>query len=310
MHNTYSFRKVFFALCLLLFTFSGCTKYGRLHEGNCIVEVSFSDIPDEIFQFDNSVLSNLSINIEMVNLTNDMHYLVTLNNKNHFSKTLHMQPGSYQIIKTSASHHDIFWLDVKSNEECIIVSQDSVAYLDIALSDANTFYNHYYSVKPCPDILSSTLFSGNIQIHGKSIPVQSLIPELSIDFSKTLLPYESVLVKDDENLISVKIYNPYDYAISYANCTLLEYNVYGNSIVLPGGIRIGSDTQTICNSREGIYGNPTKLSGNILYGIGVASGSTNLIYSDSISGDRLTLTTDDTGEYITNIQYIFHANKY
>ena len=81
---------IFFVLAL-----AGCTKTGRLNEGNCKCNISFVDIPKELSLLEENIQNNFAIRLTLKNISNEKLYHITLNEDNDFLMEISLHPGIF-----------------------------------------------------------------------------------------------------------------------------------------------------------------------------------------------------------------------
>lgn len=290
-------------LCLLL-TFGACAANDRLNEGDCAGTITFSNIPKEFSMLEDNIREQFEISVELENLTTEKKYHITLSPENNFRQDLSLHPGTYRVLYLSCSQSGNLGLKLEASAETMTFEKGRQAMLLITVSNPEEFTNHWMEVQPLPEILLADQYSGMIQINRKVIPISEIFSELKIGDSAeedVIDGFQTATLTDSEKGITVSLLNPTGGPLPWSRCKVTEIKVSKNTVVFPDGVTIGTAPSKVCHRTTGLYGEPTKISGFMLFGWDLDS--TTAVYNDSVTGNRITLHLNAKGTAITGIEY-------
>lgn len=294
--------KRFLFLCLLpVLLLTACGNQGKLDEGDCPCKVYFTDIPREFSMLDENLQEDFEIDVTLENLTTEKTYRITLDQENEYSVTAKLNPGVYKVAYIYASLSDYTGISVASKVDQLELTRDSEFEIPIYVDNTAEFTEHWMAIQPMPEMLLADKFSGLIQINRKVIPIEEILPELTISHTTQIAPEEKVQLFDSERRIAVTVQNRSQSNQSWQNCDVLSIRVNQNNVVFPDGVTLGMAPEKICHRTKGLYGEPTKMSGSILFGWDFDN--THAIYLDPISGNKITLDISADGSRIQHITY-------
>lgn len=293
-----------FALVIPL-ALSGCTKTGKLDEGECKCNVSFTNIPQELTMLEDNLQENFAVNVTLKNRNTNTIYKITLSEDNSFKEQISLKPGEYHVesVETSQAFNTGFTL--AAMEESVTLAPDTLCSINIYVEDKGELTEHWMSIQPMPEITLAEKFDGLIQFNRQIIDLRTdsatLLSQLNIAYDGKISPKDKKKVSDDDLGITVVVQNQTDSKTTIENCQIVELYVYKNNVVFPQGVTLGMSPQDICNSETGIYGTPDSFTGSLLYGLDFDS--TSAVYKESETGDKLTITLDPNGSAIQGIRY-------
>lgn len=291
-----------FLLCILfLSAFAGCGKNGKLNEGNCKCKVVFTDIPKEFSMLEENLKDNFSIELTLRNVINEKLYKVVLNQKNDFSQELSLHPGTYQVYLLGASHAGYTELRIKADAESVELSPDKNAVLSVTVDNQDEFTKHWMAIQPMPEILLAEKYSELIQINRQVIDIKDILSQLNLNFEGQAHAYEKREMVDNDMGVAVTLLNTSENVSDWKDCEVIGIRVFKNNVVFPEGVTLGMAVDKVCHRTEGIYGEPDNFTGSLLYGWSVDD--TEAVYTDSVSGDRITLKLAVDGSAINSITY-------
>lgn len=294
--------KKFLFLCLLpILLLTACGNEGKLDEGDCLCKVYFTDIPREFSMLDENLQKDFEIHVTLENLTTEKIYRISLEQENDYSMTAKLHPGVYNVVSVYGSMEKYTGISVSTPVEQIELSRDAEVEIPISVDNMAEFTNHWMTVQPMPEMLLADKYSGLIQINRKVIAITDILPELTIEYSTPVNPKEKIQLTDSEHGIVVTLQNRSDTAQSWKDCDAIAIRVTKNTVVFPDGVTLGMAPKKVCHRTEGLYGEPTKMSGSILFGFDFDN--SNAIYIDPVSGNKITLGIAADGSCIQHITY-------
>lgn len=300
-------------LCLafgmfLVLALAGCTKTGKLNEGNCKCSISFVDIPRELTLLEENVQSNFAIRLTLKNISNEKLYYITLNKDNDFSKEISLHPGIYQVYSLYTSEAYNTQLSVTTDAESIELKEDAPAILRVYVDNPDEFTAHWMAVQPMPEMLLADKFDGLIQVNRRIFNLRDtdsseLISQFDLNYDKdrSVPAYKKIEVKDSEAGVTLIMQNQTDNARDWRSCTVVGILVTKNNVVFPQGVTLGMAPSAVCHDKTGLYGAPDTFSGSLLYGLQLDE--TYAIYNDPESGDRITIDLGSGDSSIRSIRY-------
>ena len=281
---------------------------------DCIVDLSLTNLPAEMNVFSDGVKKDFEIRITLQNVSTKLKTTYMLSYNNDFHKEIHLQSGIYDVTDVSASLYDTFFFEATATEDSLTVTSDAITYLHIAQSNYEAFTSHIQEMSATSQILESGIFSRLCQYHGKCVSFSDLLKQLNISDEEMLAPHTSITLETEDDQISLRIYNDYDFSVPFKECRVLELSASSSCLMFPKGVMVGSSTKFIANQSSGVYGEADSMSGTfygkdywskILYFFTkqeITDGVC-LVYSDPSTNDSLTLTLSPSGEYVTQINY-------
>ena len=291
-------------ICLfLLLSLSACGKNGKLHEGDCILNVSFIDIPKEYNMQEANLQERSELQITLQNIVTEKIYSFALNSKNNYYQQLTLNPGTYEVLEVFNTMEEFNGIEIDTNTRKLELSAKAPSELLLTIEDADEFTSRWMDTQPMPEILLADKFSRMIQINRQVIPINEIAAQLSLNHYEKLKPSEKLTLTDEDFGITITVENTSDELRSYRDCRVLSLEFTKNTVVFPEGVTLGMSPTTVFHSKDGLYGEPTSLGGTIFYGAGMQN--TKVTYTAPDSGDTITIKTDSEGNYITGISYEF-----
>lgn len=291
-------------ILVLLLSLTACSEeQDALTEGDCPGVVAFTDIPKEFTLLGSEFMDQFTIRLSLKNITTEKYYSIVLNKENNFRQELSLHPGTYKVV-SSSTNSNFYNLEIEASAESLTFAPDQHAVLTVTVSDPEALTQRWMEVQPMPEILLADKFSGMIQINRKVIPLQDILPELTLDGNQeegTLNPLMNITLTDSEKGVKITLQNPTESPLPWSSCTVTAVTATGNTVLFPDGISIGIQTDKVCHQATGLYGEPTRFTGTSLFGWGLAT--TSAIYSDPATGNRITLDISPSGSYVRSITY-------
>lgn len=294
--------KKFLFLCFLpVLLLTACGNQGKLDEGDCSCKVYFTDIPREFTMLDENLQEDFEIHVTLENLTTEKTYRITLDQGNDYVLTAKLNPGVYKVASVYSTLQAYTGISVSAKTEQVELIREQELEIPIYVDNMDEFTAHWMSVQPMPEMILADKYSGLIQINRKVLPITDILPELTISRTTQIAPEEKVQLLDTDRGIAVTVQNRSQSIQSWQNCDVLSIRVNQNNVVFPDGITLGMAPEKICHRTKGLYGEPTKMSGSILFGWDFDN--THAIYLDPISGNKITLDISADGSRIQHITY-------
>ena len=290
---------------LALGTLTGCSKEGKLDEGECKCVVSFVDIPKELSMLEENLQENFAVSVTLKNISNEKLYRIVLNEDNDFKKEVSLNPGVYQVYGVNASNSNNIGLTLVADKESVTLAADMPVAIRVEVEDTEAFTQHWMSVQPMPEMILAEKFDGIIQLNRKVFNLHTdssaIISELNLSHEGQVAAYDKIEVSDADMGITLTLQNQTDTPVDWRSCTVAGIYVYKNNVVFPQGVTLGMAPQAVCNAEEGHYGKPDSFTGSLLYGMGFDD--TSAIYHDPESGDKLTINLGSGDSSIRSIRY-------
>lgn len=294
-------KKLLFFCLLPVLLLTACGNQGKLDEGDCTCKVYFTDIPREFTMLDENLQEDFEIHVTLENLTTEKVYRITLNQENEYTATAKLNPGVYKVAYVYASMESYTGISVSPKVEQLELTRDKESEIPISVDNTAEFTEHWMAIQPMPEMLLADKYSGLIQINRKVLPITGILPELSISDSREVSPEEKVQLADADHGIVVTVQNRTDKVQFWKNCDVLSIRASQNTVVFPDGVTLGMSPEKVCHNAKGLYGEPTKMVGSILYGWDFDT--TSAIYLDPVSGNKITIGISADGSRIHYISY-------
>lgn len=291
------------AFLILIFCLSGCGKTGKLNEGACKCTIVFTDVPKELSMLEENLQDHFRIRLELRNIANDKEYKITLNATNDFKKEISLNPGTYQIMGPYIDQASNIALKLSADKEDITLTPEVPSTISVRVDNPQEFTEHWMAIQPMPEILLAEKFSGKIQYNRQLINIQDILPYLNLSYDKQVKAYGKIAITDEALGITVLLQNTGNAATEWKNCKLYGIQVTKNNMVFPKGVTLGMTAKKVCHNKDGLYGEPDKLSGTLLFGW--SFGKTDAIYTDPASGDKIIINLGSDGNFIHSITYQF-----
>ena len=294
------------AILFLIPAFAGCGKTGKLDEGSCECVITMTDLPKEFSMLENNIREHFEVNVTLKNITTEKLYHIKLTEKEDFSQTIHLHPGTYQVFSVSSNQSSNAGLTLEANVEDVVLQEESPATIQVRIADTAAFTEHWMSVQPMPEILLAEKFDALVQIDRQVFDLRAednsdLISRLDLKYDKEVPAYGKVELSDSEKGITLTLQNPGSSPADWRNCNVIGIYVTKNNAVFPHGVTLGMAPSAVCHETDGLYGAPDKLTGSLL--LGWQLDDTYAVYNDPSSGDKLTLDLGPDNTQIRGIRY-------
>ncbi|MBR1852791.1 MAG: hypothetical protein IJ794_06570 [Lachnospiraceae bacterium] len=295
-------------LCLVLLcaTLAACGKTGKLDEGNCECTVSLVELPKEFSMLEENIREHFEVNVTLKNITTEKLYHITLAEKEDFTETVHLHPGTYQVFGAATNQASNAGLTLKADTDSVVLREDTPATLQIRIADTEAFTEHWMSVQPMPEMRLAEKFDALVQINRQVFDLRAennsaLFDTLDLKYDKEVRAYEKIEVSNQEKGITLTLQNQTDSPANWKDCRIIGINVTKNNAVFPQGVTLGMAPFAVCHESDGVYGAPDKLTGSLL--LGWQLDHTYAIYNDPVSGDKLTIDLGVNNSQIHGIRY-------
>lgn len=289
------------ALLLCIAGLAGCGNKSKLNEGDCAGVVSFKSIPKEFSLLDDNLQKEYEVRVTLKNLTTEKEYEIKLTQKNEFKKEISLHPGKYSV-KAYATLEPLVHLPVKVADEIVTFDRGIEANVYVLAENEEAFKQYWKDTYPEAEILSADKYSGLIQVNHKVMPIKEIVTELDLsDMDKVIEGEQKTTLTDNERGISITLQNQMSTPQPLSKCEVLSLTVSKNTVVFPDGVTLGTAPEKICHKQTGLYGEPTRFEGMLLFGWDLES--TKAVYLDPISGNRITICFKADGSAIRWITY-------
>ena len=288
---------------LLMVSLTGCHSHGKLNEGDSKCTIAFKDIPKEFTMLEENLLDNLKIELTLQNTVTEKYYDITLNQENEYTAEIHLNAGTYHVQDISNNMTRYNGITFVTNTETMELSSEVENELIVSIENTEEFTQKWMATQPMPEMILSDIFSRQIQINRKIIPIEDIVSELTLSHDMPIDPYEKVTLSDNDMGVRVTLLNNTEEAQVWSACDVIGIEVNKNTVVFPEGVTLGMSPQKVIHKTDGLYGEPTSYKGTLLFGWGLDN--TYAIYSDTISGDKITIRLNPDGTYIMQITYEF-----
>ena len=290
--------------CLLLsMTLTACGNYGKLDEGDCKCIVQLTDIPKEFTMMEENLMEDLVIKVVLKNTITEKQYRIELTQENNYSMEISLHPATYDVYYVSNNMTYYNRLEFAADKENITLTPDTTGEVSITIANGENFTQYWMEVQPMPEIILADKFSRLIQVNRKVINISDILPELELSYDYPVNSYQKITLSDSSKGISVTLLNNTEEQQSWEDCEVIGINVYGNSAVFPEAVTLGMAPEKVLHKTDGLYGEADSFTGTLFYGWDIDN--TRAIYHDPSSGDKITVTVNPDGTYITQISYEF-----
>src|SRR5690554_4410460 len=272
---------------LLMLAIAGCG--GDKGSAECLV--SFSDIPEEIYQFYGGKLDSFEVKVTLRERTSNKTNTFQLDSNNDFSTVIHLNPGPYSV---SVSHTDLSNILDLTSLDAIVLTIDNIGEIKVGVSNVEEFKDWVSTMEDVSLIRDVDKFSRRILLNGKLISLENILDELEFPVEDNVLPYSEATVYNQNYGIRVTVLNV-DSKLprSSDQCKITAVRVSGNYVNFGGGLQLGMSASDVCHAETGLYGIPDGMDGSIFWGMGL--GDSSAVYTDSESGDKIRLEFNESG---------------
>ena len=286
------------AVFLLMLGLTGCGDNAL--EGNCKCVVALDNVPKEMDMLDENILEQVYVKVNLENIYSEKDITIELNAENDFQAELKLQPGTYTVNYCYAGPGIIVPIEAECKQEKVELTRENAQTIEITITNESEFADWVWNLNPAREVLETGAFSHKIQFEGKVIDLEQIANYVEFTYDKQVAAYKKASISGDKG-VSITVLNENDEAADWKDCKLVEVSFDKSNVVWGQGAFIGMDVAEAVNAQEGLYGEPSAMSGTVLYGLGYAE--TFVSWLDEKSGDRLTLEISPDGDYISGITY-------
>ncbi|MBR1703427.1 MAG: hypothetical protein IJ716_16010 [Lachnospiraceae bacterium] len=291
---------------LFLLTFTACGKSGKLDEGNCECVISFVELPKEFSMLEENIRENFEVKVILKNITTEKLYHITLTEKEDFTETIHLHPGTYQVYGAASSQASNAGLTLKTDVDSVVLREETPAAVRIRIADPEAFTAHWMSVQPMPEMILADKYDALVQIDRQIFDLRAednsaLFDTLDLEYDKEVRAYEKIEVSNSEKGITLTLQNKKDTPVSWRDCSVIGIDVTKNNAVFPQGVTLGMAPSSVCHETDGVYGAPDSFTGSLL--LGWQLDNTYAVYNDPSSGDKITIDLGVNNSQIRGIRY-------
>jgi len=212
-----------------------------------------------------------------------------------------MHPGTYRINSVFANGYDYTGITVTCDKESVEFRRDIETLIPITISDPESVQQFWMDSQPQPEIRVADQYSAMIQVNRKVIPIENILDEMNADSSVPVEPYKKQVLSDTAKGLSVTVKNDTGEEQPASACKVIAVTASKSCILFPEGVSVATAPEVICNRDTGVYGEPTKFTGMMLFGWNLDT--TNAIYQDAENGRRITISFSGDGSAVETITY-------
>lgn len=287
---------------------AGCTPvlYGNTEVGDCVLDVAFinvvaQDKSSAFMNIDDDIRNQIEIEVVLQNIITERKYSITLSKDNSFLYEAKLFPGTYRVVSVESSMNEYTGMHVAATDEVVEIDRESSKILRVAIDNEQEFIEFQNNLVASDDIVMLPRFSRKLMISGTMVDVQDAMIALGIQSNEQVKPYAKCEIEDEIHGIELTVLNDSSSSKPASECKIIAIHIKKSTAMLPGGITLGMQAETICNKETGLYGEPTGFEGVAMYGQGL--GDVKAIYLDNESGDKISLEINSREGYITGIIY-------
>ncbi len=290
---------LFGVLCM-----TGCTKSGKLDEGNIACVIELETIPAEFDALNEDMQRQLDIEVYLCNEVKERTYSVHLNRENGFRQEAMLNPGFYQVRWCTESPYFLH-ITAKTRENVLEVGGDKSNYLGVYVSNPEELAANLLWMEPSEEILGLDPYSRRVQWKGQVIEIEEIGNYVDFEYDQPVRAYEQASFANMEERVGITVINETDHELPWQECAVQSVTFNSTNAVLPGGTMVGMPLGEMVHKENGSFGTPDSLEGSVLIGAGVDA--IRAVYLDNSSGDKITVSTDLAAEHIIKITYEFEV---
>jgi len=284
---------------------SGCAKDDGAQKYDATCCVYLTNMPQEFDLLPATLRGNIEINVILNNISTGRKYMFRLSEQNGFRHDMALLPGMYSII-TYTSHHALNLISVENTHELLTIEAHSQTPLPVTITNASDFAGTVKDNQPGEEILNNDTFSRNVQLDGQVVNIREIQDLLLFGDTThvTIRPRETKLLQSTSHPnVTLIMQNQTQEGLPIEQATLIGVRFSSINAVFPKGVSVGMSLPDIAHSDYGAFGTPSYCLGTPFIGIGYDSST--LVYLDSLSGDRISITIDADNSVARNITYEF-----
>ncbi len=292
--------------CALIFSLTSCSGHAGESEWGATCQISVDNLPVELDTLPQSVKDDLMFSFYLTGTSNDERYSVELTDENGFSAQLDMLPGSYSVGQVYVREVGGLPIEAEPQTDSVILTKDTETSLTISVTTAQELVSFIQQCTPSDEIMSAENFSRKIQYAGTVMDLNDLAEQMHFVDSRTssLAPGDvAYLVSDSTNAVHMIVKNTTEASIPATQASCIGFRFSGCNAILPQGLAVGTALETVTHADSGILKTPSYCRGTPLIGMDIDS--TELVYIDPESGDRITCSVNSSAPFISGITYEF-----
>ena len=287
---------------------TGCTNYGKLDEGNTACQVVLDNLPVEFYKLPENVTNVFDIVITLSNASTGRKYDFVLNEANSFSCDATLDTGTYKLLSYSCESVYVPNIEIDFETDELIVSPNGDNTMAVSLTEGDALIAWINASTPYDNIISRDKFSRTLQLEGSVISMTDIIDSYEFEHSADMVaPHNQIVVSNAYYGLDITVVNNTSASLRARDCDASKISCTTNYAVFPGGISLASTPEELLNNKTGIYGMPSHISGDFLYGSHYNTQTVE--YLDEVSGDKITIIIDTNDNRIISIDYEFAVFK-
>ena len=293
-------RGIFLLFCMICMT--GCTKSGKLDEGNIACVIELEEIPAEFDALNEDMQKQLDIEVFLSNEIKERTYTIHLNKENGFRQEAMLNPGFYQV-KWCTESPSFLHITAETRQAVLEVGGDKSNYLGVYVSNQEELAANLQWMEVSEEILGLDLYSRRVQWKGQVIDLKDIVNYVDFEYSQPVRAYDQAAFANLAERVGITVINETDHELPWQECAVQSVTFSSTNAVLPGGTMVGMSLGELVHKESGSFGTPDSLEGSVLIGAGVDQ--IRAVYLDNGSGDKITVSTDPAAEHIIKITYEF-----
>lgn len=274
--------------------------------GDCTLKVAFINAlteggPGTFLGITDDVRDKVEITVTLQNIVTEKRYVITLSKDNSYMYTAKLFPGTYRVVSVDSTMNEYTGMHIKANAEAIELGRDVPKNLGIGIDNEEEFESFQSNLVASEEIISMPRFSRKLLIGGNMVDIQDAMSALNLTSEEIIKPYAKYELGDENLGIELTLLNDSSSSRAVSECKIIAIHITKSTAMIPGGITLGMQAETVCNKATGIYGEPTGFEGIAMYGQGL--GDVKALYLDNESGDKISLDINTGDGYISGITY-------
>lgn len=302
MGKKYRILTLLFAVVMLL---TGCGREGKLDEGDCPVEVRLAGLPTGYAELTEDAKEQVQVTLRLENVVNEKQYTFKLTNDNHFAKDASLNPGKYRVVSCYMSGSGAVRMEVEASVESMDISRDTINIISVSVKNEAEFNQWIEQMRVDPRIMRADQFSRVVQFEGQVFGMEQIMDYVEFDYAQQVRSYGRVELSNAEKGVNVTLLNDTDEPQDWENCRVIGVGFTKDNVIFGKGVRVRMLASQVLHAEDGLYGKPDALEGCVL--IGGEYEDFDAIYHDAISGDRMKVKVDSSGDHISGIAYEFEV---
>jgi len=287
-------------LLLIVMCLGGCSS--KAVEGECECLVELTGLPKEMEMLDENIREQLYVSVSLENIYTEKRFTVKLRSEEDFKTELNLKPGTYRVHYCYTSNSKLLPWEVKEKKDTIELMKDKKEELEIEVTNPEEVADWIWNLQASREVLQEDAFSHRVQFEGQIIDVNEIMQYVDFEYEGEVSPFEKKELNGNKG-VSIMVINETEDPKPWQECTLKKVSFGQSNIIWGQGAYIGMPVKTAVHAKEGLYGEPARMSGTILTGMDYAT--TDISWLDGKSGDKLTLRMNPAGDYISMIIYEF-----